>query len=63
MKNFQWTNDDQNQVAKYIAKDKMDPDDAAKKWIDANPDKVKASGCRAADRLTRGSDRSPVVPG
>jgi glycine betaine/proline transport system substrate-binding protein len=42
VKNFNWTNDDQNLVAKYIAQDKMKPDDAAKKWIDANPDKVKA---------------------
>ena len=41
MKNFQWTNDDQNKVAEYIAKDKMDPDAAAKKWIDDNPDMVK----------------------
>jgi glycine betaine/proline transport system substrate-binding protein len=40
VKNFQWTNDDQNKVAEYIAQDKMDPDAAAKKWIDANPDKV-----------------------
>ena len=42
VKKFQWTNDDQNLVAKYIAQDKMSPDDAAKKWVDANPDKVKA---------------------
>jgi len=42
VKNFRWTNADQNLVAKYIAKDKMSPDQAAKKWIDANPDKVKA---------------------
>ena len=42
VKNFTWTNDDQNVVAKYIAEDKMSADDAAKKWIDANPDKVKA---------------------
>ena len=42
VKNFQWTNDDQNVVAKYIAVDKMTPEDAAKKWVDANPDKVKA---------------------
>jgi glycine betaine/proline transport system substrate-binding protein len=42
VKAFSWTNDDQNVVAKYIAEDKMDPDDAAKKWVDANPDKVKA---------------------
>lgn len=42
VKNFQWTNDDQNLVAKYIAQDKMTDDQAAKKWVDANPDKVKA---------------------
>jgi glycine betaine/proline transport system substrate-binding protein len=42
VKNFTWTNDDQNLVAKYIAEDKMDPEDAAQKWIDDNPDKVKA---------------------
>ena len=42
VKNFKWTNDDQNVVAKYIAEDKMSADDAAKKWIEANPDKVDA---------------------
>jgi glycine betaine/proline transport system substrate-binding protein len=42
IKNFQWTNADQNLVSSYIAQDGMSPDDAAKKWIDANPDKVKA---------------------
>ena len=42
VKNFNWTNDDQNLVAKYIAQDKMDPEEAAKKWVDANPDKVDA---------------------
>jgi glycine betaine/proline transport system substrate-binding protein len=42
VKNFKWTNDDQNLVAKYIAEDKMTPEDAAKKWVEANPDKVKA---------------------
>ncbi|GAA2623642.1 ABC transporter substrate-binding protein [Streptomyces vastus] len=42
VKNFKWTNDDQNTVAKYIALDKMTPEAAAKKWIEANPDKVKA---------------------
>jgi glycine betaine/proline transport system substrate-binding protein len=42
VKNFTWTNEDQNVVAKYIAEDKMSPEDAAKKWVDANPDKVKA---------------------
>jgi glycine betaine/proline transport system substrate-binding protein len=42
VKNFNWTNDDQNLVAKYIAEDGMDPQDAAAKWIDENPDKVDA---------------------
>ena len=42
IKNFKWTNDDQNVVAKYIAVDKMTPEEAGKKWADANPDKVKA---------------------
>ncbi len=42
VKNFKWTNDDQNTVGKYIAKDGMSSDDAAAKWIDENPDKVKA---------------------
>ncbi|MFS8099512.1 ABC transporter substrate-binding protein [Lentzea alba] len=42
VKNFKWTNEDQNTVAKYIAEDKMKPEDAAKKWVEANGDKVKA---------------------
>jgi glycine betaine/proline transport system substrate-binding protein len=42
VKNFNWTNDDQNLVAKYISEDKMSAEDAAKKWVDENPDKVKA---------------------
>lgn len=42
VKNFQWTNEDQNLVAKYISADKMSPEDAAKKWIADNPDKVDA---------------------
>lgn len=42
VKAFTWTNDDQNVVAKYIAEDKMSPDEAAAKWIADNPDKVKA---------------------
>jgi glycine betaine/proline transport system substrate-binding protein len=42
IKKFSWSNDDQNLVSTYIAKDGMTPDDAAKKWVDANPDKVKA---------------------
>ena len=39
---FSWTNDDQNVVAKYIAEDKLSPEEAAKKWIADNPDKVEA---------------------
>lgn len=42
VKNFTISNDDQNTVSQYIAEDKMSPDAAAKKWIAANPDKVKA---------------------
>ena len=42
VKNFTWTNDDQNIVAKYIAVDKMAPEAAAKKWVEANRDKVDA---------------------
>lgn len=42
LKNFSWTNKDQNLVAEYIAADKMTPEAAAKKWVDANPDKVAA---------------------
>ncbi len=40
IKNFKWTNEDQNQVASYIGQDGMSPDDAAQKWIDDNQDKV-----------------------
>ena len=36
IKNFHWTNDDQNQVAEYIAKDGMAGPAAADKWIAAN---------------------------
>ncbi len=42
VKNFSWTNDDQNAVAKYIAKDGMSSEDAAAKWVDDNSDKVDA---------------------
>jgi glycine betaine/proline transport system substrate-binding protein len=42
VKNFTWTNDDQNLVAKYISEDKMTPEQAAEKWVTDNPDKVKA---------------------
>ena len=42
VKNFKWSNKDQNLVAKYITSDGMTPEDAAQKWIDDNPDKVDA---------------------
>jgi glycine betaine/proline transport system substrate-binding protein len=42
VKNFKWTNEDQNLVAKYISEDKMSPEDAAKKWVDENQEKVDA---------------------
>ena len=42
VKNFTWTNDDQNLVAKYITVDKLSAADAGKKWVEENPDKVKA---------------------
>jgi glycine betaine/proline transport system substrate-binding protein len=42
VKNFKWTNDDQNEVAKYIAKDGMSSEEAAAKWVEDNPDKVDA---------------------
>ncbi|MEU7873397.1 ABC transporter substrate-binding protein [Dactylosporangium sp. NPDC049140] len=42
VKNFNWTNDDQNLVAQDISVNNLTPQAAAKKWIDANPDKVKA---------------------
>ncbi|MBA2444475.1 MAG: glycine/betaine ABC transporter substrate-binding protein, partial [Nocardioidaceae bacterium] len=42
VKNFQWTNEDQNLVAKYISADGMSPEEAAAKWIEENPDKVEA---------------------
>ncbi len=42
IKNFQWTNADQNSVAKSLAVDKLTDDAAAKIWVDAHPDQVKA---------------------
>ncbi|WP_227466048.1 ABC transporter substrate-binding protein [Nocardioides dongkuii] len=42
VQNFQWTNDDQNLVAKYISQDGMSAEDAAAKWVEDNPDKVEA---------------------
>ncbi len=40
VENFEWTNDDQNLVAKYISEDKMSPEEAAAKWIEDNQDTV-----------------------
>ena len=40
LRKFQWSNADQNLVAKWIAGDKMKPDDAAAKWVAANKAKV-----------------------
>lgn len=42
LEKFNFTNDDQNQVAKYISEDGMSPEDAAAQWIEENPDKVQA---------------------
>jgi glycine betaine/proline transport system substrate-binding protein len=42
LRNFQWSNADQNLVAKWIAGDKMKPEDAAEKWVKANAAKVNA---------------------
>jgi glycine betaine/proline transport system substrate-binding protein len=41
IKNFEWSNEDQSEVAADI-EGGMEPAAAAQKWIDANPDKVKA---------------------
>ena len=48
VKNFQWTNDDQNSVARSIAVDGMSDDEAAKKFIDAHP-RSSPNGCRAPE--------------
>jgi glycine betaine/proline transport system substrate-binding protein len=42
VKAFNWTNEDQNTVAKMIAEDGMDPEAAAEKWVADNPAKVDA---------------------
>ena len=36
IKNFKWTNDDQNQVARDITDGGLTPDQAAKRWLDQN---------------------------
>lgn len=38
IKNYRLTNDQQNLIASYIAEQNMSDDEAAKKWVDANPD-------------------------
>lgn len=42
IKNFQWTAEDQNTVSTMIAQDKLPPEEAAKKWVEANKDKWQA---------------------
>ncbi len=42
VKNFQWKNSDQNEVADWITNKNMTPEDAAKKWLDENQDVWKA---------------------
>ena len=42
VRNFSWSERDQNLVAKYITADGMSPEDAAQKWIDDNPEMVDA---------------------
>ncbi|SDG56880.1 glycine betaine/proline transport system substrate-binding protein [Sinosporangium album] len=37
IKNFTWTNEDQNSVANDITNNGMSAEEAAKKWVDANP--------------------------
>ncbi|CAM3765419.1 ABC transporter substrate-binding protein [Nocardiopsis rhodophaea] len=38
LKNWKWTNDDQNQVAEMIAQQEMDREEAAQKWVEENKD-------------------------
>ena len=38
IRNFTWTNDDQNTVARDMTVKKLSADKAAKNWLDANPD-------------------------
>lgn len=42
VENFEWTNEDQNTVAKYISQEGMSPEDAVARWIEDNPDKVES---------------------
>ena len=41
LEKFSLTTDQQSQIAGYVDADGMTPLDAAKKWVDANPDVVK----------------------
>jgi glycine betaine/proline transport system substrate-binding protein len=51
---FKLTNEDQEAVAKMIAGDKMDPEEAAQKWVDENQDKVEPlGGARLTPSLPR----------
>jgi glycine betaine/proline transport system substrate-binding protein len=42
VRNFKWTNDDQNQVSDYLTNEGLSPAEAAKKWVDANEDTWRA---------------------
>ena len=40
LKKMELTNEEQEEVAKAIAGDKVDPDEAGQEWVEANRDKV-----------------------
>jgi glycine betaine/proline transport system substrate-binding protein len=42
VKNFTWSNEDQNEVADYITNDNLKPEQAAEKWVKANESTWKA---------------------
>ncbi len=42
VKNFKWTNEDQDEVSNYIVNDGLKPDEAAEKWVKANESTWKA---------------------
>ena len=42
VKNFHWTDDDQNSVARSITVDKLSRQDAARRWLDAHPQEWRA---------------------
>lgn len=37
LKKFRWTTEDQNEVSLMIAEQKLDPQEAAKRWVDSHP--------------------------